>query len=208
MKPLFARPRLQTAFVVGTPLVLAVLELFHPHPKDLFALDMNRWMLVHYLQIPLFPLAALALAELVETQGFWKALCSVAMFTFGVTWVAFDTAAGVGTGILLQAAHASGDLQAWQAPVMALWTHPIVGGGGAPSSAPLLAVAGSVAWSVGAIAAAVSERRSGSSWGPVLLLVVSALGFPIFRTHAWPGGPITFASLAAAAAWLRWDKPG
>jgi hypothetical protein len=103
------------------------------------------------------------------------------------------------TGVLLQAAQASGTPQTWQAAVMTIWMHPIIGGAG-PS--PVLAIVGSIAWFVGATATGwVAWRRRGS-WIAAILLVVSAVGLTIFRTHAWPGGPVTFGALSAAAAWL------
>jgi hypothetical protein len=202
--------RVETALVVGAPLLLAILEIFHPHPHDLFRLDLRAWMAVHYLQIVLFPLAALALMRLVRGRpGFAAGLCRVAAFVFGVTWIAFDSVAGVATGILLQAAHASGSPEAWRAPVTTIWAHPIVGGGAMPDSAPpLLAVAGSVAWGIGSLAAAYTLRRAGSSWIPVGLLVISSASFALFKTHAPPGGPIAFGALAAAGAWVRWKSPG
>jgi hypothetical protein len=48
------------------------------------------------------------------------------MFVFATTYAAFDTAARVMTGILIQAAQASGTLEAWHAPIMTIWTHPVV----------------------------------------------------------------------------------
>jgi hypothetical protein len=66
--------------------------------------------------------------------------------------------------------------------------------------------AGSVALSVGAVAAAVSLKRGGSPWGPVVLLALSSFGLAIFRTHAWPGGPLTFGRLAVAGGWLLWER--
>jgi hypothetical protein len=195
----------ETSFVVGAPLSLAILELFHPHPHDLFQLDLRRWLLVHYLQIPLFALAALATVTLVRARaGVAAAVCRFAMFLFVVTYIPFDTAAGIVTGVLVKAAQASGAPEAWREPVMAVWTHPIVGGASRP--APLLAVAGSIAWSLGTVAAAWTVRRAGSSWMPALLLAVSGFGLSVFRTHAWPGGPVTFGTFAAAAAWLQWEK--
>src|SRR5262249_55333598 len=57
MTPPSWRRLLAGLFVVGTPVVLAVLELFHPHPPhDLFQLDVRTWLVVHYLQLPLMPL--------------------------------------------------------------------------------------------------------------------------------------------------------
>jgi hypothetical protein len=32
---------------VTAPLILAIVELFHPHPHDLLNLDLTRWMAVH-----------------------------------------------------------------------------------------------------------------------------------------------------------------
>src|SRR5262245_1755846 len=196
--------RIETALIVGAPLALAVLELFHPHPHDVFRLDLRTWMAVHYAQILLFPLTALALAALVRhRRGLAAALCRVGAFGFGVTWVAFDSVAGVATGILLRNAEASAAPETWRAPVLSIWAHPIMGG--APDTVPLLAVTGSLAWAVGCFAAAAALRRAGSSWAPVILLALSAVSFGVFKTHAWPGGPTAFGAQAAAAAWVRWS---
>ena len=89
--------------IVGAPLLLAVVELFHPHPGDLLRLDAT-WLAVHYAQIPLFALSAIALTLLVRGRGDIAATrCRLAMFVFTVSYVAFDTAAGVVTGILVNA---------------------------------------------------------------------------------------------------------
>jgi hypothetical protein len=190
---------MKSLLVIGAPLLLALLEVFHPHPHDLLALDFHRWLLVHYAQIVLFPLAALAMAGLVHGQtGVAAVVCRVAMFVFAVSYVAFDTAAGVVTGVLVEAAHRSSAPEAWRAALDTIWTHPIIGST-PPDSPPLLGALGSVAWSVGAVATAISLKRSGASWLPVLLLAVSSFGIGVFKTHAWPGGPITFGGLGLAA---------
>jgi len=186
-------------FAIAAPLALAVVELFHPHPHDLLQIDLSRWMFVHYAQIALFPLAALAESTLVAgTPGLAAQICRVAMFVLAVSYVAFDTAAGVVTGVLVQAAHASGESEAWRAPIAAIWDHAVVGG--SRDGAPALAVIGTMAWLVGIIAAAVACRRNTRSWLPIVALSVSAFGLFVFRTHAWPGGPLTFGALALAAA--------
>ena len=190
-------------FAIAAPLALAVIELFHPIPHDIFHVNLGRWLLVHYLQIILFPLSALAVVVLLRgLSGIAVAVCRTMMFLFGVIFVAFDTAAGVTTGVLLKASQASGTPELWRAPVLAIWNHPIIGGAGSP----LLAIVGSIAWSFGAVSAAVAVRRAGSSWVPVILLVISAFGMSIFKTHAWPGGPLSFGSLAGAAAWLQLER--
>jgi hypothetical protein len=201
------RPRRETLLIVGAPLVLAVVELFHPYPHDLFQLPLPRWLAIHYLQILLFPLSALAVAASVRgLGGVAAALCRAGMFVFAVSFVAFDTAAGVVTALLVQAAQASGNPEAWRAPVLAIWAHPVVGG--APGSTPVLAVAGTAAWLVGALAAAVAIRRAGASWMPVALFAVAALGLFVFKSHAWPGGPLSFGAAAAGGAWWRWQRMG
>ena len=197
---------LEVAWIVGAPLLLTIVEFYHPHPHDLLNVDVDMWLAVHYAQIPLFALTALAIAWLVRgRRDVLASVCRAAMFVFGVTYIVFDTAAGVVTGILVQAAHETTTPDAWRDAIDAIWTHPIVGG--SPLiPAPVLAVAGGVALSVGAVAGALSLKRSGNSWPPVVLLAVSSFGIGIFRTHAWPGGPLTFGGMAIAAGWLLWER--
>jgi hypothetical protein len=192
---------------VGPPLALAVLEVFHPHVHDLMDVNVRIWLTIHYAQIPLFMLSALAMAALVRGHhGIAPAICRVAMFVFAASYIPFDTAAGVATGALVQAARDSGDPAAWRPAVEAIWTHPIVGGSGAISPPPVLAVLGTVAWAIGGVAAAIALKRVGHSWAPCLVLVASAFGLTMFKTHASPGGPFTFGGLALAAAWLLWER--
>jgi hypothetical protein len=138
-------------------------------------------------------------------SGYAAALCRTAMFAFAVSYIAFDTAAGVVTGVLVGAARATNSPDAWRAPVLAVWNHTVVGGNS--DGAPALAVIGTTAWLIGSLSAGVAVRRAGHSWLPVVLLIVSGLGLLVFRTHAWPGGPLTFGALAlAAAAIAREDR--
>jgi len=119
----------EVAWIVGAPLLLAIVELYHPHPHDLLNVDVDTWLAVHYAQIPLFALTALAIAWLVRgRRDVLASVCRAAMFVFGVTYVVFDTAAGVVTGILVQAAHETTAPDTWRDAIDAVWTHPIVGG--------------------------------------------------------------------------------
>jgi uncharacterized membrane protein YqjE len=194
------------ALIVGAPLVLAVVELFHPHPADLLNVNVETWLAVHYAQILLFPLSALSVTALVNHQRcVATTICRVAMFIFAVSFVAFDTAAGVVTGILVDAAQKSRSPETWRAAIDAVWTDPVMGGSPLVA-APFLAVLGSIALSVGGVAGAVALKRGGSSWGPISLLAISSFGISIFKTHAWPGGPLTFSGMAIAAAWILWER--
>src|SRR5512144_808665 len=101
--------------IVGAPLLLAIVELFHPHADDLLSINVRTWQAVHYAQILLFPLSALAVTRLVRARTDLAArLCRLAMFLFGVGWAAWDSVAGVATGILVNSAHLSGSPEAWR----------------------------------------------------------------------------------------------
>ena len=183
---------------VTAPAMLAILEVFHPHPHDLLNLDLTRWMAVHYAQLALFPLAALVECSLAAGAGGLGAnLCRIAMFVFAVSSVAFDTAAGLVTGVLVHSARTAGAPEAWRAPIMAVWDHAVIGG--SSDAVPVLAVLGTMAWLVGSVAASVTLRGPGQSWLPTVALNVSAFGLFVFRTHGWPGGPLTLAR----SRWLR-----
>lgn len=200
------RLRMRNALLAAAaPAALAILELFHPHPgHHLLALDVRTWLTVHYIQLPLFALSAFSVAALVDAQtGVAARLCRAAMFVFALCFVVFDTAAGLVVGSLVEAAHASGRPDAWQAPIHVVWTHPIFGG----TNHPLLALLGRVALSVGTVSAAVSLYRAGHSWRPVLLLALAGCVMYVFPGHSWPGGPLTFGSMAVAIAWLRGAQP-
>jgi hypothetical protein len=187
------------------PLLLAVLEWFHPHPHDLLRLDTSTWLFVHYAQIPLFPLAALSVAALlIGRRDVTATVSRVALFVFAVSFVAFDTAAGAVTGILVQAAQASSDPESWRAAIDTVWWHPVVGQvrlGHIPS----LSAVGAAALSIGTVAAALSLRRAGQPAVPLALLALSGFGLQVFNTHAWPGGPLSFGGIALAVAWLQWQ---
>ncbi|MEI7037934.1 hypothetical protein [Fulvimonas yonginensis] len=199
------RPWAAVALVTAAPFVLAIIEIFHPHPDDLFALDVDTWMFVHYAQIPLFPLSALSVAMLVRDRTDWAAwLCKAGMFVFAVAFTSFDTAAGLVIGLLVKGALASGQPEAWRDMIDALWFDPVLGGKGF-TDAPLLGLIGRVALSFGAVAGAVSLKRAGHGWAPVLLLAAASFGLNVFKAHSWPGGPLTFGGMAVAAGWIRWE---
>lgn len=195
----------QALLAAAAPAALAIVEVFHPHPgHHLLALDVRTWLTVHYIQVPLFALAAISVATLVDAQaGIAAKICRAALFVFALCFVVFDTAAGLVMGSLVEAARASGRPGAWQAAINAVWTHPIFGG----INHPLLALIGRLALSVGAASAALSLYRTGRAWQPALLLALSGCVMYVFPGHSWPGGPLTFGGMAVAIAWLHWARP-
>jgi hypothetical protein len=194
------------AEVVAAPLLLAIVEIFHPHPRDLLQLDVARWMFVHYAQIPLFPLSALSMVMLLRDCPGWDAwLCKAGMFVFAVAFTSFDTAAGLVIGQLVQRALASADPEAWRGMIQALWFDPVLGGQGL-SDPPLMGRIGRLSLSFGAVAGAIALKRAGHGWWPVLLLAIASFGIGVFKSHSWPGGPLTFGGMALAAGWIRWES--
>jgi hypothetical protein len=186
--------------------LLAIIEIFHPHPHDLFDLDVQRWMLVHYAQIPLFPLAALSMALLVRDRTDWAArLCKAGMFVFAVAFTSFDTAAGLAIGLLVKGAVASGHPESWRDMIDALWFDPVLGGKGF-TDAPLMGLIGRLSLSIGGVAGPITLKRAGHGWLPVLLLAIASFGINVFKSHSWPGGPLTFGGMALAAGWIRWES--
>lgn len=205
MHPSKQRTWLNVAMAVVAPLVLAVLELFHPHPTDLLVLDVRPWLVVHYAQIPLFAMSALAVTTLLrDHEGVAATVARIALFIYAVSFVAFDTVAGVAVGILVDAAQASPHPEAWRDAIYTLWRHSVMGGVRL-NEEPQLATLGRVALATGTIAAAVSLKRSGSPWIPVGLLALSSLGINLLHSHSWPGGPLTFGTIALAAGWIQYE---
>lgn len=185
---------------IAPPALLALLELFHPHVHDILDVPLPLWLVIHYGQMVLFPLTALSLILLVhDLRGLSAALTRVAAFAFGVLFVAFDTAAGIVTGEMVAAARVAHAEAAWRPAIAAVWAHPIIGGVGTPA----LAVAGTAAWIIATTQAAIALKRAGRPWVPSLVVAASCLGLLVFKSHAWPGGPLSFGTLAAGALLLE-----
>ena len=195
--------------ILGSPLALAVVELFHAggHHGAVFARlapEIDRWLTVHLIQLVLFPLAALSLYLMLEGRNGLAARASrILLGVFAVGYVAFDAIAGLAIGVLVRnALELPAEAQQIAAQeIQRLFNDPIVGGGG---GAPILAVTSTLAWTLAAWLAAFAFRRSGASWGPVVLLVIA--GFALLKGHSPPRGPVTFGCLFLAALWLRFDR--
>lgn len=186
--------------VIGAPVALAVLELWHP----LFASDAeqtllpvaSRWLAVHLLQLPLFTLLALALYLLVDgVDGTAATVARLGAIVFGALYAALDAVAGIATGVL--ARDAAGLEPAARSAVAsaidALFTDPLVGGG-----ASLLTVTASLAWLVAALGAAIALRHSGAHRLAVVLVALAALLFPL--GHTPPNAQLALGCFAAGAA--------
>ena len=90
--------------ILGTPLALAVLEMFHPTPDSVVeGVEQGGWFLwFHMIQLLLTGLIALAVYLL--TDGLSGRAASVSRWAAGVFAVffsAYDAAAGIATGFVL-----------------------------------------------------------------------------------------------------------
>ena len=195
------RTVLRRLVLLGTPLALAVLEIFHPERPGgaSEAVEQGSWLMwFHIIQVPLIGL--IALAAYLLTDGLEGRAVSVSRWAIGVFAVffsAYDAAAGIGTGYALRNAQGlSAEAQA--AVYEVVKDLPVI-------SLPfVLSVVGSLAWAVALIAAAIALRRAGASRGPFILLVLA--GVFLLGGHPYPYGTLAFACFFLAAAWLELAK--
>jgi hypothetical protein len=193
---------LRRVVLLGAPLALALLEIFHPErPSGASgAVEQGVWfMWFHFIQVPLIGLIALAVYLL--TEGLEGRVVSVSRWATGVFAVffsAYDAAAGIGTGYALRNAQglsAEGQAAVYEAvkdmPVLSL----IFG----------LSIVGTLGWVVALIAAAMALRRAGVSRGPFILLILA--GVFLLGGHPYPAGTLAFGCFFVAAAWLEF-APG
>jgi hypothetical protein len=183
--------------LLATPLALAVLEVFHPHPDSVAeGVEQGGWFLwFHMIQLVLTGLIALAVYLL--TDGMAGRAVSVsrwAIAVFAVFFSAYDAAAGVATGFVLQSAQdlsAEGQTAVYETAIDMPGLSLIF----------VLSIVGTAAWVVAVVAAAMAIRRAGASRGPVVLLILAAVF--LLGGHPFPGGTLAFGCFFLAAAWLE-----
>ena len=183
--------------LLGTPLALTILMLFHPSTYDDVAGELvpiaGWWIALHTVQFALFALMGAAVWLLVAGPGGIAAnLARAGAAIFVVFYDAGDAIAGIATGILARASAEGriGERAAVEA-IEALFADP---------TKNLLFQIGIYAWVVALIAAAVALYRAGAPRPPLLLLAPSA--YFITFDHAFPFGALTFACFFLAAAWV------
>ncbi len=183
--------------LIGTPLALAVLEIFHPKPADAVeAVEQGDWFFwFHMIQLPLIGLIALAVYLLTEGMtGRAVTVSRWAIGAFAVFFSAYDAAAGVATGFVLRSAEGlSADEQAV--------VYEVVKDMPEVSLIFILSIVGTAGWVVALIAAAVARRRAGAARGPFVLLILAAVF--LLGGHPFPFGTLAFGCFALAAAWLE-----
>jgi hypothetical protein len=180
---------LRRIVLLGTPLVLTFLLLFHPSPYDDVAGELmpiaGWWIALHTILFLLVPLMGV--------EGVVATLSRVAAVVFALFYDAGDAIAGISTGILALSAQAGafGERAAVGA-IDTLFADPFK---------TLLFDIGRYAWIVALVTAAVALLRAGASRLPLMLLALPA--YLVTLDHAFPFGSLTFGTFFVIATWLE-----
>ena len=190
--------RWKAAVMLGAPLLIGAIEVLHPNgiglsPEEwvqLIASQGQRFLALHIVLLPLWPILALILFWMLPRQGTASRVSRIALAAYVVLYPAFDSLVGIGTGVLL-------DYRATlNAAGQAVLDPAIQGIFFDPTGVPeLLSMAGAAAWIAAAIAAAISLWRP-AGWRVAVPLVVS--GILMGWGHVWPMGPIANVALFIA----------
>jgi hypothetical protein len=188
--------------LLGTPLALTVLLLFHPSPYDDVAGELmpiaGWWIALHTIVFGLIPFMGVSLWLLTAgLRGVFAILSRVAAVVFALFYDAGDAIAGISTGILALSAQAGalGERAAVGA-IETLFEDPFK---------TLLFDIGRYAWIVALVTAAVALWRAGAPRLPLVLLALPA--YLVTFDHAFPLGSLTFGTFFVIAAWLEF-APG
>ena len=189
---------LRRIVLLGAPLALAILEIFHPERPNSAseAVEQGVWfMWFHFIQVPLIGLMALAVyLHTAGMEGLAAVVSRWAIGVFAVFFSAYDAAAGIGTGYALRNARglSAGAQEAIYEAVKDMPVLSLIFG---------LSVVGTLGWVVALVSAAFALRRAGASLGPFVSLILA--GVFLLGGHPYPAGTLAFGSFFLAAAWLE-----
>jgi hypothetical protein len=187
------------ALLLVPPFALAVLEVFHPQPDFSVQalLEAATWFAwFHVIQLVLTGLVALTVLLLAADFGranAWTTRLGIGGFL--VFFGAYDTLAGIGTGLAM---HTARDLPAAQQEgvfaVVKDW----------PGVGPVFAfsIAGTLGWVVAVGALALAARRQGASHPEWIALGLAAVF--LMGGHPFPAGTLAFGSLFVAVLFHEW----
>jgi len=191
---------LQRAVILGSPLTLGVLEVWHPAlgPRDNICSTLEPittwWTVLHVLQIPLFALLGIATFLLIrDFPGRVARIGRAASLSFAVVYPAFDAAVGVASGVMLQSLGTlSPDQRAsLEASLQSLFWGPV--------TLPIAAI-GATAWLVALGSAAYLWRQRGvPTW---VAATLAASGVLLAITHVRPFGPLACLMFLLGATWI------
>ena len=186
------QPRIRQLLLFGPPVLVGALNLAHPmvHPPVYSGVlhQLDWWLRLHVINLLLFPLLGLAAYLLVQDVDNVAATVSkAAIAVFVPIYAAFDALMGIGTGTLVQISQTvPAEQRAIAASVVnAFYDSPTL---------YTIAAAGSIAWVIAMLAAAVAfnppERRR---WVAVVALIVFMAGGWARTNLVQPDGMMTRA---------------
>ena len=219
---LFVAPAVLIAIVLfhpsgftAQPGMYAFLSQPHHHEPQFSALayfGLHWWFVLHMIQTPMVALVAVGLWLMLDGIGAnngttamvaaW--LARAAILVFAIYFTVLDGIGGIGLGrtiLIVQDLVAGGKLSPSQLESVVLllnttWVDPLVGGVGSFVSQ----TASWAAFASAMLVAAVLLLSGRAGWLNMAVLV--AFGWELQTAHASPHGPIAFALLIVAAAWL------
>ncbi len=204
--------------IVLPPGLLATLELFHAsghHDAVYEALSqqIDRWLIVHYLQLLLFPLTAwsvYALSKYVDdgfepaanfnpTRDVMSRVIGGSMAVFGIGYAAFDSIAGIGSGVLvknsmrmLEIPGAPPDFEFLSQEIVQSYYHsPLV------TRIAQVAIAAAILGFV--LTGLKIYQRIEEKHTTLPMLMLAGACFGVTRSHSPPWGPITYSFVFVAA---------
>ena len=190
---------LRRVLLLVPPLLLAGLEIAHPQPQmNVQAImDASTWFAIfHVIQLALIGLVALSvllLADNYRRATSWPTRIGIGMFM--IFFSAYDTLAGIGTGLAMRSAR---DLSAAQQEGVFLVVKDWPG-----LAAPFaLSILGTAGWVVAVGALALAARRQAAPRREWLVLGLAAVS--LMAGHPFPGGTLAFGSFFVAALLYEW----
>jgi len=189
------RPRTRRLLLLAPPLALAGFTVLHPQPDHSARglMDASTWFMgFHMIQLGLIGLVAISvflLADEFHRASAWPTCFG--MGTFLVFFAAYDTLAGIGTGLVMRSARGLADpeqdvvfglISSWPA-----WEPWVV----------WLSLVGTFGWVLALGSLAVSARAAGAPRSQWTALALAA--FFLMLGHPAPFGTIAFGSLFVAA---------
>jgi hypothetical protein len=190
---------LRRLVLLGTPLVLAVLMLFHPSPYEDLAGELvpiaDWWLTIHTLQFVLFAFMGASVWLLTDgLRGVSVIASRVAALIFAIFYDIGDAVAGISTGILARrAAELPAEEQAALVGAMEVLFQS--------STKNLFFSIGIFAFIVALVAAAVALFWVDTPRVPLFLLALPV--YFIGLDHAFPFGTLAFGTFFVAALWLE-----
>jgi hypothetical protein len=192
---------LRRALLAGPPLALAVLTVLHPQPDATThgLLHASTWfMAYHMIQLPLVGLVAVSvvlLADEFRSANTWQTWTGIG--TFLVFFSAYDTVAGIATGLAMRGAR---DLPADQQDAVFELVDDW------PGLEPFtfwLAIVGTAGWVLAVGYLTFAARRAGAS--PLVWVFLGLAAFFLLLGHPAPFGTIAFGSLFVAVLAHEWQ---